>query len=59
MRAQSEHHEVGVEPVKAVARLDVVVRLAPLVTDELHDLVLAFTRHLDCSIVIVSSDLKR
>ena len=46
MRAQTEHHEIGVEAVEAVARLDVVVRLTSLVTDEFHDLVLSFSRYL-------------
>ena len=40
-----EHDEVGVEAVQDVPRVGVVVRLAPLVADVVHDFVLALARH--------------
>lgn len=46
MRAQAQHDEVGVQAVETVARVDVVVGPAALVTDELHDFVLALARNL-------------
>ena len=43
---KSEHDEVGVEAVQAVADVGVVVWLGLLETDALHDLVLPFSRNL-------------
>ena len=41
---EAQHHEIGVEAVKAVARVGIVARLTPFPTDKVHDLVLALAR---------------
>mmetsp|Transcript_30763 Transcript_30763/g.99524 ORF Transcript_30763/g.99524 Transcript_30763/m.99524 type:complete len:314 (-) Transcript_30763:118-1059(-) len=41
VRGQPQHHQVGIEPVHAVARVRVVAWLQPALPYEVHDLVLA------------------
>ena len=40
---QAQHDEVSVGPVETVMGVGIVVGLAPLTTDEIHDLVLTLT----------------
>ena len=41
---EAQHHEIGVEAVKAVARVGIVARLTSFPTNKVHDLVLALAR---------------
>jgi hypothetical protein len=44
VRRKTEHDEVGVGTVQDVTKVRVVLRALALLTDEIHNLVLAFTR---------------
>ena len=44
VRGESQHHQISVEAIKAMASVGIVVGLRSLPTNEVHDFVLALTR---------------
>ena len=51
VRAQAQHHEISIESVEAVASINIVVGLAPLIANEFHDFVLTLAWNLIITIM--------